>query len=139
MKHFGKLSASTALLALVPGLPAAFLPGLPAPAHPRSPPAGPAAAAVSPRHAGAAVGEYVNLSIGGVRDFSPTDAWAVGYACVSGCASVGGIGEIDHMVMRVLRSRIRNARLRAFLASEDPSDNRYFAHHFAVQPRRLPS
>jgi hypothetical protein len=102
MKHFGKLSASTALLALVPGLPAALLPGLPAPAHPRSRPAGPAglaAVAVSPRHAGAAVGEYVNLSIGGVRDFSPTDAWAVGYACVSGCASVGGIGEIDHMVI----------------------------------------
>src|SRR6516225_11576342 len=96
MKHFGKLFASTALLALVPGLPAAFLP---APADPRPRPPGPAATAVSSRHAGTAVGEYVNLSIGGVRDFSPTDAWAVGYACVSGCASVGGIGEIDHMVI----------------------------------------
>jgi hypothetical protein len=99
MKHFGKLSASTALLALVPGLPAAFLAGLPDPAHRGPRLAGAAAAAVPLRHAGAAVGEYVNLSIGGVRDFSPTDAWAVGYACVSGCASVGGIGEIDHMVI----------------------------------------
>ena len=29
MKRFGKVSAGTALLALVPGLPGAFLPGLP--------------------------------------------------------------------------------------------------------------
>lgn len=79
MKHFGKLSASVALLALMPGLPGGFLPGRPAPV--------------------AAVGDYVNLAISGVRDFSPTDAWAVGYACVSGCASIGGIGEIDHMVI----------------------------------------
>jgi hypothetical protein len=99
MMHFGKLFASTALLALVPGQPAALLPGLPAPAHSRPRPAGPAAAAVAQRRAGAAVGDYVNLSIGGVRDFSATDAWAVGYACVSGCGSIGGIGEIDHMII----------------------------------------
>jgi hypothetical protein len=99
VKRFGKVSASAALLALAPGLPAAFQAGLPALAHPRPRPAGRSATTVLPRHAGVAVGEYVNLSIGGVRDFSRADAWAVGYACVSGCASVGGIGEIDHMVI----------------------------------------
>lgn len=79
MKQSGKLCASIALLALTSGPPEALLPNRPAEV--------------------AAVGEYVNLAINGVWDFSSADAWAVGYACVSSCTGTGGIGEIDHMVI----------------------------------------
>lgn len=48
------------------------------------------------RHRTTAQVRYENLSIGGVVDLSPANAWAVGYDCVAGCT---GVEEVDHMLI----------------------------------------
>lgn len=57
---------------------------------------------------------------------------AVKHSLVPGETTPSGKNAGAHMLMREFRPRIRTAYLRAFLASEDPSDCRYFSQFLSL-------
>jgi hypothetical protein len=57
---------------------------------------------------------------------------AVKHALVRGEPTPSGKNAEAHMFMREFRPRIRHAYLRAFLASEDPDDCRFFSQGFSL-------
>jgi hypothetical protein len=72
------------------------------------------------------------------NDPERSQSGAVKVALIPGMTTPMSKNAEVHMAMRELRPQFRNACLQAFLASEDHSDSRYFAHHFSLSPGGYP-
>lgn len=72
------------------------------------------------------------------EDSERSESGVVKHAFIPGAATPRRKNAEAHLLMRELAPRFRTGCLRAFCASDDPSDRRYFSHHFSLAPERYP-